>query len=130
MRLVGFYREFQIVDNGAYAGNIHDVVRPNPSVDEAEVLSYLNGGARVVEFMEAARDVISGDNYVTAGSSLVTDGLWVWRLDLAHYVARYHLELDREFLLRVAEHDGVCPEVSMEALRSVTDDIKVTFFGG
>ncbi|MFF4472979.1 hypothetical protein ACFYZ3_25845 [Streptomyces sp. NPDC001599] len=62
--------------------------------------------------MGAQADVLDAEGpiLVSAGS-LLTDGVWLWREDLAYYVATYHLALPGDFLARVGELDHRPPEV-------------------
>ncbi|MGW4545355.1 hypothetical protein ACWEN4_03135 [Streptomyces violaceorubidus] len=43
--------------------------------------------------------------------SLLTDGVWLWRDDLAYYVDRYHLALPGDFVAYVGELGYSPPEV-------------------
>ena len=38
------------------------------------------------------------DNGVAGCPDILTDGVWMWPGDLAYYVKKYHLELDKEFV--------------------------------
>ncbi len=40
----------------------------------------------------------------TDPSRILTDGEWIWPDDLAYYVEKYHVSLEREFLNRVREN--------------------------
>ncbi|MFD8426770.1 hypothetical protein [Streptomyces coelicoflavus] len=45
---------------------------------------------------------------MTGAGSLLTDGSWLWRDDLAYYVAAYHLALPEAFRAHAGEL-GHCP---------------------
>ncbi|WP_253191439.1 hypothetical protein [Streptomyces sp. M1013] len=46
-----------------------------------------------------------------SAGSLLTDGAWLWRDDLAYYVAKYHLVLPSDFVARARELGHRPPEV-------------------
>jgi len=65
------------------------------------VLEYLSKGTGVIDFMEATRDPFDRAKYISGGPSLFSDGEWIWRHDLEHYVRFYRIGLPEEFLARV-----------------------------
>ena len=65
------------------------------SVSEAEALAvavYLRSGHVLIDVLETRLDVLDG-SAVEESSSVLGDGQWIWREDLAHYVAKYRLGL-------------------------------------
>ncbi|WP_431683744.1 hypothetical protein [Kitasatospora sp. KL5] len=42
----------------------------------------------------------------------MTDGHWLWHSDLAHYVQRYHVVLDPEFIKHVRSNGWTVPDLS------------------
>ncbi|MGV9280248.1 hypothetical protein [Streptomyces sp. NPDC003730] len=62
--------------------------------------------------MGAQADVLDpGGPILVSAGSLLTDGAWLWRDDLAYYVAEYHLALPGDFVARVRDLDHRSPEV-------------------
>jgi hypothetical protein len=98
MRCVGLFAELDPNRPEYFRGSIHDAVRPSGEPDEDALIGYLRSGIRLADIMESTPDVISNDRHITGGSSILTDGEWVWRVDLAYYVERYHVALDEEFV--------------------------------
>ncbi|MEU7031049.1 hypothetical protein AB0A60_30720 [Streptomyces sp. NPDC046275] len=100
--LLGFYDEF---DNraGGPNGPIHDAVRPVGEPDEADLVAYLDSGHVLIDVMEAGHDIITGSphRHSLGCSSLVTDGAWLWRQDLPHYVETHHVLLPEAFTRHV-----------------------------
>ncbi|MGW3652246.1 hypothetical protein [Streptomyces sp. NPDC000878] len=100
--LLGFYDE---LDNspGRPNGSIHDAVRPVGEPDEADLVAYLDAGHVLIDVMEAGHDVVTGSahRHSLGCSSLVTDGTWLWRLDLPHYVETHHVLLPEAFIEHV-----------------------------
>ncbi|WP_432146076.1 hypothetical protein [Streptomyces sp. bgisy084] len=90
-----------------------------PAPDEDRILSYLKGGEEIFSTMGAERDVISQDEWVSGDGSLVTDGEWVWPVDLAHYLSRYRIALPGDFLDHVRKAEYQAPVVPDERAREV-----------
>jgi hypothetical protein len=67
--------------------------------------------------MGAQADVLDPEApTLVSGGSLLTDGTWLWRDDLAYYVDRYHLALPADFVARVRELGYSPPEVPQSRL--------------
>lgn len=100
--LLGFYEEF---DNhpGRPNGPIRDAVQPVGEPDEADLVAYLDAGHVLIDVMEAGQDVITGSahRHSLGCSSLVTDGVWLWRQDFPHYVETHHVLLPNAFMEHV-----------------------------
>lgn len=108
-KLVGFYRE---LPNGLPNGpSIHAVIGTAPHTDEEKIVAYLRGGTIVVVTMGPGRDFLSPTLKRIDPPHLVTDGLWLWHLDLAYYVEAYHAMLPEEFVARMRSFNWVPPSV-------------------
>jgi hypothetical protein len=127
LRSVGFYDELGTTHHYRSEGSIHDACAAEPGVGEAAVVAYLRSGHGFLDVMEASKDVIRRDVVLTGAPCLFSDGTWVWRLDLAHYVERYHLRLPREFLDHVRANGFSVPTLSEEELRAVQPEILAFF---
>lgn len=127
VRTVGFFTELDLTKPNLYSGSILDVVRDSPGIHENEMVHYLESGIALIDIMEGGRDVIVGGLSVLGCSSVLTDGAWVWRLDLPYYVGKYHLELDSEFTGHVARNNYIIPDLPefrvIEIARYVMRDI-------
>ncbi|MDH6547487.1 hypothetical protein [Streptomyces sp. SAI-041] len=102
LRLLGFFDDFghpREVSTGPLAAQVRVTGEP----DEAHIVAYLDHGHRLTSFMEAGVDALTGEvhRHTSGCSSLVTDGVWVWRADFAHYLETYHVPLPADFLARV-----------------------------
>ncbi|MGW7328150.1 hypothetical protein ACWGIU_05935 [Streptomyces sp. NPDC054840] len=120
MEMVGFYREMQPEPQGVFHESIRDKVRSEAPYPKAEIRKYLASGYPVFDIMETTRDVVGGSFTVAGGSSLLSDGRFVWRADLAEYVDTYNLELPGEFLSFAAEHAFRVPAASHETLLGIS----------
>jgi hypothetical protein len=107
LRLLGFFEEFQSHTDRdevyVSGGTLKAKRRETGEMDEQRLVEYLDSGYMVLPLMEGCPDVLSGAAHRRAGggSSHLTDGEWLWRQDLAHYVEQYHVELPPEFLAHV-----------------------------
>lgn len=118
LRPVGFFEELGLA--GHYAGKIRDVARKRAAPNERDVVSYLRGGYVLLDATESATDVIAGETRITGSSSLISDGTWVWRLDLPYYVERYHLSLPGDFMAHLTSLNFVMPEIPESYLAAIT----------
>ena len=100
MRVIGLFRELVWPEN-ARLPSIHASMGALAEDMVMPVLMYLSMGTDVFDVMEATRDPFDHAKYISGGPSLTTDGEWVWRYDLEHYVRLYRLGLPEEFLARV-----------------------------
>ncbi|MFH8442598.1 hypothetical protein ACH4D3_15390 [Streptomyces sp. NPDC018026] len=112
VRAVGFFDELAPGWGFPTDGTIRDAVRSSADTDEHRLVEYLRQGSGIWSEMGAQADVLDpeGPVLVSAGS-LLTDGGWLWREDLAYYVGRYHLALPGDFVARVRELSHRPPEV-------------------
>jgi hypothetical protein len=106
MKVVGVFRELEPRGSDALP-SIHDA-RDLLPVDLAQkVARYLRRGEPVFDVMEFTRDpfdtskIVPGGTRllgVSGGPTLLTDGQWTWRQDLAYYVEKYRVAISNEFI--------------------------------
>ncbi|RLU90393.1 hypothetical protein CTZ27_20880 [Streptomyces griseocarneus] len=84
---------------------------------------YLNSGHPLLDVMETTVDVLAGSFHVPGGSSVLTDGEFVWRADLPSYVEEYLIWLPPEFLAFAAENLFKAPDVAHEKLLDVSASV-------
>ncbi|RSN48803.1 hypothetical protein DMH12_25955 [Streptomyces sp. WAC 04229] len=124
IRTVGFFREQASSWGIEREHSIHDLVRATGEADEEAVVQYLVSGADIFSEMGAELDILSTDAFpIAGGASLKTDGTWVWRLDLPHYVATYHVALPEDFLQTIRSRAYVVPQLDDEALFAVLEEV-------
>lgn len=127
---VGFFRELNSGhESQVFEGSMHDLICDEPSSDEEKLCSYVGGGHAVVDIMGAEVDIVSKDVYIGGGASILTDGIWVWRKDLSHYLRRYHLRLSGQFVDHVRDVSYTMPEISRERLVDATNYVVKRIFG-
>jgi len=108
-------------ESGDY-GALRDLPRTLSGQEADELACYLRSGVVVLGVMEIMPDVIDG-SLVAESASLLTDGSWYWRQDLAHYVEKYHVALPTDFIdhvtsvgtseVAVAELDVVAAQMAV-----------------
>ncbi|OWA09301.1 hypothetical protein B9W62_16265 [Streptomyces sp. CS113] len=112
VRAVGFFDELSPGWGFPTDGAIKDAVRSSANADEHRLVEYLRQGAGIWSEMGAQADVLDAEApTLVSGGSLLTDGAWIWRDDLAYYVVRYHLALPGDFVAHVGEAGYSPPEV-------------------
>jgi hypothetical protein len=126
---VGFYAELEPSKPGLYHGSICDAIADEPYPDESELISYLERGIPLIDIMEAGQDVISRDGYIAGCSSVLSDGAWIWRLDLPYYLRRYHLRLDPEFVEHVQGAQYEVPVLSQGEVISLAREVVFNVLG-
>lgn len=84
---------------------------------------YLAQGGIVRFTMERVPDVIDGEN-VFLSAAIRTDGEWYWRSDLAHYVLKYGVGLDPDFMEHAAAHLWTPDVLTDQDLTRVAKEIR------
>jgi hypothetical protein len=125
LKPVGFYTELSQTSH--YRESLRDATASEPSADEPAVIAYLRAGHQLFDVPATTSDVISHDMRIVGAPSLLSDGSWVWRLDLPHYVGRYHLRLPREFLDHVRANRYSVPALSDKEMNAVGLEIREFF---
>lgn len=123
---VGFFVELDPGRAELASGSIHDALKTDPMRDASLLATYLESGIVVIDMMEATKDVVGGSNYITAGSSIKTDGTWIWRVDLAYYLRNYNLELPFEFAQQIRSRSYLVPSLTHDEIVAVAHE---TIFG-
>lgn len=82
--------------------------------DRARILDYMHTAPGVLDVMESVEDLVTGDGWIPGGSSLHSDGEWIWRVDSLKYLAQRPLALPAEFVARVRAHDYVPPVFDLD----------------
>jgi hypothetical protein len=102
---VGFFRELEFnpdSEESRELGSIHERLSDFPQEHEAEIVGYLRGGACLGAAACYVSDALDPSSRVALTPHLYTDGTYCWRLDIAHYVEKYHLRLPADFIRHMA----------------------------
>ncbi|MFD7057973.1 hypothetical protein [Streptomyces sp. NPDC059906] len=125
---VGFFSELSPGWGLPESGSIREAVRPSGEADEAGIVSYLLSGTEIWSEMSAGPDVLDADGPLLTGiGSLYTDGEWVWRGDLSHYVSKHHVALPDQFVTRIRDANYSPSKVPDNRLVAIaTEDLGMT----
>lgn len=96
IRSAGVFRETSPSGAGP---SIREAVNAISSEEREAVAAYLDAGVMIGAVPGLARDVLGGPEYVLR-ESLLTDGAWVWRAWLGHYVRTYGVAVPEEIVNR------------------------------
>ncbi|WP_333767528.1 hypothetical protein [Streptomyces sp. IBSBF 2435] len=94
-------------------------MRDTGTWDEDSVVAYLESAREIYSTMGAEQDVLTGDKWISGAGSLMTDGTWIWPIDLAHYVRRHHAALPAEFLDHIRARSYTVPSVEHERAKEI-----------
>ena len=120
MKLIGFYQEMDSGYSASWGGPVPPAKSGVGKYPVGDLVGYLKSGYPIFDVMELTVDVIGGAFRVPGGSSLLTDGEFVWREDLASYIEEYHIDLPRDFLENVRRHDFRIASVGQETLLDIS----------
>jgi hypothetical protein len=121
MRTAGMFAELGEVRQGEPQPSIFDHVRDEPLPDADRVVAYLRGGHRLIDFMDISDDVFDSSRQVMGGPSILTDGDWYWRDDLAYYVEWHDVAPPDDFLALIRRRHYIVPDVAEQRLVELTD---------
>jgi hypothetical protein len=82
--------------------SITEAISKSPLDNEEKIVAYLRNGICLGARGSYVDDVLDPDSRVPLHAHTYTDGTYCWRLDLAHYVEKYHLRLPSDFLHHMA----------------------------
>ncbi|WP_019073322.1 hypothetical protein [Streptomyces hokutonensis] len=120
IKRAGFYRETGgRITMADHAPSLRDAVQDSGPRDEDLVLAYLESAREIYTTMGAQRDALAGDEWIAGSESLLTDGTWIWPIDLVHYVRRHHVALPQEFLEHIRANSYTAPAVPDERARQI-----------
>lgn len=106
MKVVGLFRELDSHINQAIQ-TIYDMVGKLQVDNVTAMTTYLRSGVPVFDVMEASVDPFDRSVQIEGGPSLMSDGVWIWRNDLAYLVERYKVGLPDEFVSHAMKHKVV-----------------------
>ncbi|MBL7261625.1 hypothetical protein [Paractinoplanes lichenicola] len=129
MRTAGMFVELGQTRHPGPPERIADHLGAGPLDDADLVTQYLDHGYQLIDMMDVERDVLAPDQQFLSGSSILTDGEWLWRRDLSHYVRRHHVTLPRDLLAGIRERAYTMPSVDEERLVALTRYAEHLAFG-
>ena len=108
-KFIGAFRElYRDHEPARLFPSIREATADIPQEHEREIVAYLRGGVCVGARGGFYEDVLDASNPTGLLRHTYTDGTFIWTLDIAHYVEKYHLRLPEEFVRHMASR-GWCP---------------------
>ena len=118
MQFIGLYRELGRGISDQVRSIREDIGFIEHEIAE-KIASYLASGIPVLDSMEATIDPLDKSVFTPGGSSLLSDGFWVWRYDLAYLIVKYRLRLPEQFIQHAIEKRIVDPNIESKILQHV-----------
>lgn len=116
LKRAGFFRELR---HGMPEGpQLRSLASELPQENERQIVSYLKSGVLFIATPGVVEDVLA-PGHLIGSPHILTDGVWAWPGDLAHYVEKYHVRLPAEFVTHMENQDWAPPSdesVSLDRL--------------
>jgi hypothetical protein len=84
---------------------LKELISDTPQDHEAEIAIYLEKSPNYSALGKVVRDALDPACTIPLYPGTNTDGLYLWPLELAHYVRKYHVRLPEQFLERMKSLD-------------------------
>ncbi|MEV0266266.1 hypothetical protein AB0I49_33665 [Streptomyces sp. NPDC050617] len=121
MQPIGFFRELEPDSPHTYKESISDsITTDQPHYPKDQVVQYLDAGHPILDIMEMTVDVIERAFQTPGGSSILTDGSFIWRADLSAYIKHYSIRLPKEFLEFMSKNHYEMPTPPHEHLVEIS----------
>lgn len=120
MKFAGMFRELGPVGLDVPQESIFEQVLPEELPDLADVVRYLRSGYELISMMDVNDDVFEPSRQFLGGSSVLTDGDWLWRHDFAEYVRLHRVAVPEELLSTIRERGYAVPELDESVLIECT----------
>lgn len=120
--------EFGRIRSDQPQGSIFDHVREQELPDLARVVGYLEAGHILIDMMDIADDPFDSAQQVMNGSTVMTDGDWLWRKDFAYFVRRHHVAVPEDFLALIRERDYAVPAPDVSVLTACSQEARRLMF--
>lgn len=128
LQAAGMFRELGEVRSGEPQPSIFDSVAAAELPDRDRVLGYLNSGHVLIDVMDIADDPFEPGRQIMNGSTVLTDGDWLWRKDLAYFVRIRRVALPDAFLALIRERDYAVPERDVPVLAACSQEARRLMF--
>lgn len=115
---VGFFQE--MFADSEIRPSLRAFVADTPQPDESKIIAYLKSGVGFSARAEYVSDVLDPSSKPGLLAHLVTDGKYLWRTDLAYYVAKYHVRLQDEFVAYMRSNHWTVPDESQIDVDNLT----------
>lgn len=120
LKRAGFFRELR---HGGDEVSLSDAQRSSADPRKDGVLHYLRNGSWLAASPSPVGDALDPSSDVVIPLGILTDGVWEWPSDLAHYVERYNVELPAAFVAHMQERRWQPPELSEDDLIALEPEV-------
>jgi len=96
LKRVGNYKELKHGDK--QGESLYELMSAVPCLNEDKIISYLKSGRVFCASASLVYDVLSKDEIIIDELYILTDGVWSWSSDLAYYIKKYHIDIDKNFI--------------------------------
>jgi hypothetical protein len=118
LRSYGLFRDLPFGEPGE--PSVSDQVASTPAADERRIADYLRSGLQYATVPALTFDVLSPDRRALGPLRYLTDGEWIWRSDLAHYVEHYHCRVAAAFVEHMQSRNWLPPAAADVNLGELT----------
>ncbi len=122
MRTAGMFAELSQARYPTPTPKIRDNVATAPLTDADAVMAYLDAGHVLIDIMDIEDDPFNPAQQILNGSTMITDGEWLWRQDFTYYIRYHDVAVPPEFLAAIRARNYVVPEVPEERLIEIADE--------
>jgi hypothetical protein len=109
--------------------SIADHISDEPLIDMKNVVAYLRHGHYLIDMMDSQTDVLDPTREYINGSSILTDGEWLWREDFGYYVQYHNIVVPEDLLTTVRDRNYVVPDVPEQVLIGLAPEAEYLAFG-
>ncbi len=102
--------------------SIRNNISAQPLPDTDAVTAYLDAGHVVIEMMDVEDNPFNAAQQILNGSTMLTDGEWLWRKDFSFYVRNHDVSVPPEFLAAIRNHAYIIPEVPEDRLIAIANE--------
>ena len=112
------------------AQSMVDHISEQPLADVQNVVAYLSGGHYLIEMMDIQNDVLDATReQIINGSSILTDGEWLWREDYAYYVEHHNVRVPDDLLTTIRHRNYIVPPVPEPVMVNLAPEAEELAFG-
>jgi len=82
--------------------SLRDAMSDQAQPNEEEIIRYLELAPNYCAVGKVIGDKLNPDERAAVFPGMNTDGIYLWPMELAYYVRKYHVRLPKEFIERMA----------------------------
>jgi len=130
LRTAGMFRELGEVRSVEPQESIFDRLRDDDLPEAEQVIGYLKAGHVLIAAMDIADDPFEPGRQIMNGSTVLTDGDWLWRKDFAYFVERHRVDVPVDFLHLMRSRGFTVPPRDFPTLAACSAQARQLMFWG